>query len=852
MEWPFVGRNDEIARAVDWLGRADGNVVVLVGEAGVGKSRLATEIALRMSDGGNPLVLHGFESCTQRRYIPFSQVFGPDDRPNDPREAADRLKRWVGAAPIVGFDDIQWYDDDSAAAVARFVRDGWTPVVLALRAGLPVPAAIERIIHSEYVLTLPLVGLDRASFGDAVDHVLGGIMLDGSKDVLHRASAGNPLLARELLITGRADGRLRFVGARWVLDAAPTVQHGQVNDQIERHLSELDPRMLAALESLAIAEPAPLGFAEAILGDDYATAIGAGLIIEHRESVRFAHPLISASLRTTRSHLQRFGALRALLDIDATSPYPDRLSVIEWRLELDDEITLDELRRATTRAIVSNDARAERLARAAIVRGGGLTSKLQLIAALRAVGSPEQFSIIDANSIDDAAPGSERLGAILVLAAQLVHHARDLDAALALLDRGAQLEPGAMNEAAFAAARTHFLCWFDRHHEALPHALFVTDNDANRFARAGTYPNLVGILLACGDPEGALEAGDRAEAHAAETSSFVGQTPSSLESNRVEALITLGRAVAAREHATDTYQRYRASGLDHGHLSTLAEADASVGNIERAIERYGEFLELLESRAIAGAGQHHARLARLLAINGQGELAQRQIEAATYADGTYDTSLLFRARLHVAALDGGLPTDALIDEGRSWCRNERHLTNEINLHLDLARLGAATESNVDRMRVLTEQLHYEWIGTQAEAVRALVAADADALLLGATRFAAAGFNGYAADLYAAAANAVGPGRRPAFVADARRRRDESLMAAPGWTVLSDPASERRPDDTLTPREREVAACVAAGMSTRRIADELQLSPRTVANFVQRCYDKLGVNTREALANAATR
>lgn len=65
----------------------------------------------------------------------------------------------------------------------------------------------------------------------------------------------------------------------------------------------------------------------------------------------------------------------------------------------------------------------------------------------------------------------------------------------------------------------------------------------------------------------------------------------------------------------------------------------------------------------------------------------------------------------------------------------------------------------------------------------------------------------------------------------------------------------RPDDTrsrtspaqLTPREREVAALVAHGLSNGQIAAELIISPRTVETHVQHIMDKLGCGSRAQIA-----
>ena len=68
------------------------------------------------------------------------------------------------------------------------------------------------------------------------------------------------------------------------------------------------------------------------------------------------------------------------------------------------------------------------------------------------------------------------------------------------------------------------------------------------------------------------------------------------------------------------------------------------------------------------------------------------------------------------------------------------------------------------------------------------------------------------------------------------------VSTPGLTL--DEAIER-----LTQREREIAAMAATGASNREIATKLVLSVRTVDNHLQNAYSKLGVTSREDLAQA---
>ena len=57
---------------------------------------------------------------------------------------------------------------------------------------------------------------------------------------------------------------------------------------------------------------------------------------------------------------------------------------------------------------------------------------------------------------------------------------------------------------------------------------------------------------------------------------------------------------------------------------------------------------------------------------------------------------------------------------------------------------------------------------------------------------------------------------------------------------------------LTPREREVAALVAEGLSNRQIANQLYLSERTAETHVQNILTKLGFGSRAEVAAWAAR
>jgi DNA-binding NarL/FixJ family response regulator len=96
---------------------------------------------------------------------------------------------------------------------------------------------------------------------------------------------------------------------------------------------------------------------------------------------------------------------------------------------------------------------------------------------------------------------------------------------------------------------------------------------------------------------------------------------------------------------------------------------------------------------------------------------------------------------------------------------------------------------------------------------------------------------------------IGKDNRIHVLEDAVRRVLAGEKVLVGWRALPE-VRRRTALDLLTPREREVLELLAAGATTRQMAEALAVSPNTVRTHVRGVLDKLGVHQRTKAACAA--
>ncbi|BCB79050.1 response regulator transcription factor [Phytohabitans flavus] len=125
-------------------------------------------------------------------------------------------------------------------------------------------------------------------------------------------------------------------------------------------------------------------------------------------------------------------------------------------------------------------------------------------------------------------------------------------------------------------------------------------------------------------------------------------------------------------------------------------------------------------------------------------------------------------------------------------------------------------------------------------VLVLTTFDLDEYVFGALRAGAAGFllkDTDAAGLVEAVQTVA---RGDGIIAPAVTRR---LIAAFAATAPGTPAALRAAVDGLTPRERDVLACLGQGLSNLEIAERLELAESTTKTHVSRILTKLALRSR---------
>ena len=272
---------DGLRARIGRVAEGDGGLVAIVGDAGVGKTRLLAEVG-RSAAAAGLFILTGrsVEHTSPIAYRPLTEAFLSAFRtalpPDDPMldgfrahlgrlvpawsvasatdvespimvgEAIIRLLRVAGGAAgaVLVVEDVHWADPETVAVLDYIADAAVAERVLCICSSRPAGAAraaIERAVRRDPTSSIALEPLDE----DATELMVAAC-LDvasppaGLAGFVCRHSDGNPFLVEELLAGMVASGDLRIRDGTWEISELRTTVPPSLRDSIERRLGKLD------------------------------------------------------------------------------------------------------------------------------------------------------------------------------------------------------------------------------------------------------------------------------------------------------------------------------------------------------------------------------------------------------------------------------------------------------------------------------------------------------------------------------------------------------------------------------------------------------------------------------------
>lgn len=875
--WPLTARVGQLEKFARVWASPRCRSVVVGGAAGVGKTRLAEEFAARAALGGT-VVIGRATASSAAAAVPLgalAHLLPPGNDMSDPVNAFARVAAAIrsegrGRPAGILVDDLHLLDAVSAMLLRQLLDAGAVRLIATLRTDLPRVEAISALVSGDSVHRIDLPAFTPEQSAAVISAALGGAVARATVHELHTGSGGNALYLRELVLGGLKDGTLGWDGELWRRTAAtPSAGTPRLAELIEARFAELRPAGLTVLELLAVAAPISLAEAQAAAGDPAAlTELElAGLIqvIEDRRRavVLPAHPVYTELLRARMPVLRR----RALLTAQA-----ERIAATGARRRE------DALRIAVCRLAATGDADPALLAEAAVL-------------ARHAYDYPQARTLLE------AMPSGAHTSATLIMLGEVLCQLGEIERAQAVFDDADARAAGDREVLGVASARSFGLYWLgaraDQAFEVVEAAKArVRDDDCLRMLRYSeasmriasgelstglalledmepdvrAAPDSTAWLMAAmmramalgltGKAELEVELGERQHAAHREIHEQTGFAHPATQLIQLSlALCRAGDINRARETAERAHaELISTAATSHAMVwitLALGDIESQAGHCAAARTWFAEAVALARARRIVTP--LHPALSGLAvsaaALGDLGAAEQAATEAGTHPPFglCHSTGHLLPARL--AAARGELDrARAALARGAELAASAGMASAEALLLTEIARFGDAARV-APRLAELAEVCDGRFAPARARFAAALAADDPAELLGAAADLEAVGADLLAAEAATAAAAAYTRAADPRR-ATAAGHRARALLERCG-PVRTPLLAAGQATATLTVRERDIALAAARGASSQEIAEQLNLSVRTVENHLYRAYAKLGVTSRRELAATLT-
>jgi DNA-binding CsgD family transcriptional regulator len=891
--WPFAGRRDDLARLVRLAHDGAAHGVVIAGPAGVGKSRLATEVLRTFVSSAYAVIpIRATRAASGIPYGALARLLPPEAPPglvNPLRWAADAVSAHAGGRrPVLAVDDAHLLDGASAAAVHHLVTVEGALIVATLRTGEPAPDTVTALWRDGLAARAELGPLTLGDSAAILTAALGGRPDDATVRRLGTATEGNALLLHELVGAARDAGTLRKVRGMWQL-TGETPLAPRLTELVGERIGALSPEAGAVLELIAFGEPISLStLLELASAEAVEQAEDRGLIRMapdgQRVLVRLGHPLYGEVARAGCPPLRRrnrYATLAGALEHSGARRRDDLLRLTVWRLESGRQASPGPLMSACGLAWSAHDyPLAIRLGRAALAAGGGVEAAILLATVLEYAQFPDEAAAVLAEAETEAAPATgpgaateagtpagttsgagaatsperrpggrpldEATGTRLALAraSNLAWGMNRLDEALDLLDRteATLVDPVARRQVAMrrldlaaSAAKPRVALGLGaallRAVPAGPERIQTLKAQALALCYAGQTGEAVSVAR-----QALTDAGSWQDAIPAMVSPL--HSAWSMAGLFAGDLAAMEEAVTSMEAAVAAQRGWSLGegslALSKGHLSTAR------GRVETALGVLHDAAHHPTALTVGGCMGAYAAAQALLGDAEGAHSTLGEALARNRATWTGFTRWVALTRVWIAAAYGD--TGAAVELALAFaeeCRTAGLPGFEFVALHDAVRLGGAAHA-LARLEELSLVHDGRRVTLARDHARAAVAGDGAALLA-----VADGFEGLGMILHAA---------ESAAQAAARLRRDgkdrAALAAATrAWSLARRCEGARTPAlrglavPELTARQLEVAQLAAHGLSNRDIAVRLVLSIRTVANHLGAVYERTGISDR---------
>jgi DNA-binding CsgD family transcriptional regulator len=863
LRWPIVGRGEELA-IIERARAAETSAVVLLGPAGVGKSRLARETLRRAEEEG--LVTRWVQATRSAASVPLGAFAGiiPDRaRSEDPLEllrlSATALRELGGTRPLVlGIDDAQLLDDSSAALVLELTLSAAAFVVITVRTGEPAPDAIVSVWKDAGAARLELETLGAQETDSLAETIVGGPIEESALRWIYATSLGNPLYVRELTLGALAGGAFSDVHGLWRMPARPPVS-ASLTELIAARMTGLSNAEQRALELLALGEPLRVSELISLTGSEPVAGIEARGLVDLRDGslsaqATLAHPLYGEAIRGPLPAFSARLTRLALADLVAKRGDPesgDSLRVARWLLDAGEPIPTSTLLEAAAAANLAGDPQlGVRLARSAVDAGSGLPASLLLARAHTIQGEYEQAAEVLAAAERDIDSEAGALDYLEQQTAVLYFGLGRSEELHRLLDR--------------AQAWWDSPEWHDRlsplrlvgddatppNLAAVASAEILADESVDPEVRRRVAPWHASNLLNSGSVRDAFELALRIRPSLplrdlTDEIAFVLWSAIAIESGLgwgaleswATAALTDGVRLGSR--AAAGFGALALGGLRFSQ-GRFIDAGRWLAEAELQLEQHdaGGVLAITNSMQVGVAcftGDHEAvgpALARCRAAVGDHVPLSNQLPYFARAEAW-------------AVLAGGDSSRAQQLFLEAAGRLRPRPLYAARLTYEALRAGTPARRVARDLEALARRCDAPLTAAYAAHAKARVADDGDALVAVVDAMEAIGALRYATEV---AADAAGAFYRAGYQDSARRAatRCRELHARgqggalPIIVGLDDAAT------SLTSRERQLVDLASRGLTNAEIADRLVLSVRTVESHLYHAMQKLGISNRQAL------